>query len=167
MKKPISKNLKGFTLIELVIVLGVIAVLGTTALATARSMQRRTLYTAARTLQADMRKAQRMAVIEGRRWGVRFSMDYGRYDVYSTPRWDADHFYRIYLPSGVEFQSLGRTTMEYLPRGTVGGQTFAVGRGTAFTLELRNGSYVQRMTVNVSGGRVELDGPVARIPRPR
>ena len=135
---------KGFTLIELVIVLGVIAILGASAMATSRGIQRRTLASASATLKADFRWAQRMALIEGRRWEIRFDRDNNRYFIRSHER---DRSYVVYLPKGVEIDHSTHTFLEYLPRGTV---------SSGFSIHLRYGSYMQRMTANVSGGRIYI-----------
>lgn len=148
----------GFTLVELIVVLGIIAVLSTTSLVTTRGIQRRTLNNTSLTLQANMRYAQRMAVIEGRRWRVVFDKEYNRYHMHPVVGLGnlVDRSYTIYLPSGIEFEHLGRPMFEYLPRGTIGGRDGVFGTGTAFTMELRSGPYIQRMTANVSAGRIAI-----------
>lgn len=133
---------KGFTLVELVIVLGIIALIGTTAVATSRGIQRRTLNNASMALKADFRWAQRMALIEGRRWEVRFDRENHRYFIRSDNR---DRTYIVYLPNGVEITFLTHTFLEYLPRGTV---------SSGFRIHLRNGPYLQELTANVTGGRI-------------
>ena len=148
MKKKCRHLCAGFTLIELIIVLGVIAVVGSTTLATYRGIQRRTLNNASLTLQADFRRAQRMAIIEGRRWRVSFNQHENHYSVYSMPRNLAEHVHTVYLPSGVWISYFNAAYVEYLPRGTIH-------RG--FTLRLRKGNYEIRMTGAVSGGRIAVD----------
>ena len=154
MKKPMLRNWqRGFTLIELVIVFSIFAIIGTVTLTTVRSIQRRTLDNASRALQADMRRAQRMALIEGTRWRVHFDQRYNRYSIRPLTH-DPDRVYTVYLPSGVVFDFLPRVMVDYLPRGTLGGTGWGV--GTGFTMDLRNGQYVQRLTVLPVTGRVEV-----------
>lgn len=137
---------KGFTLIELVVVLGIIAVLGSTTLITARGIQRRTLNNTSLALQADIRRAQQMAIIEGRRWRVQFDIDQNRYRVHPMPR--PVDVYWIYLPNGVEINLLRpRAYIDYLPRGTA---------SSGFSIYLRSGRYQQRLTATVSAGRIAV-----------
>ena len=151
MKKNTWKHWqKGITLLELVVVLGIIAVLSGATIGTARGLQRRTLHNASLALQSDMRHAQRMALIEGRRWRIAFDDVYHRYsvghersvlDTAAQPPW-------IYLPSGVEFSYLPRLNSEFLPRGTLS--------GGGFTIYLRNRQYEQRLTILPVTGRVRV-----------
>lgn len=153
MKK--TKSSYGFTLIELVVVLSVIAILGTGTLTTARGLQRRTLDNTSRTLQADMRRAQRMALIEGRRWQVRFYECNTRYSILSPPGARPDRIYTVDLPSGVRFDVLGSRAVEYLPRGSLGGAGGVEG-GTGFTMVLTSGPFEQEITVLPVSGRVRV-----------
>ena len=144
----------GFTLIELVIVLGIVAALGITTVTIARGLERRTLNYVTQTLQADIRHAQRMALIEGRRWQVVFNVDGNRYYIRSFPWRDPGNSRSVYLPQGVEFAYLGRHNAEFLPRGTLAGTQFAAGAG--FSMEMRTRSFRRRITVLPVTGRVEL-----------
>ena len=142
---------KGFTLIELVIVLAIMAILSGTTLATARGIQRRTLNNTSLSIQADLRRAQRLALIEGRRWRVNFDIENNRYFMHPMPRNFGDHVYTVYLPRGVEIDHItapqSRTFLEYLPRGTA---------SSGFGIHLRNGPYLQRLTATVSAGRIAI-----------
>ena len=138
----------GFTLIELVIVLGVMAILGGTTLVTARGIQRRTLNNTSLAIQADLRRAQRLALIEGRRWRVNFDIENNRYFVHPMPRAFGADVYTVYLPRGVEIIRFApRSFLEYLPRGTA---------TTGFSVVLRSGRYQQQLTATVSAGRIEI-----------
>jgi len=138
----------GFTLIELVVVISLIAILSLVGFASARGAQRREMQNAATMIQADMRQAQRLAVIEGRRYRVRFDQINRRYFVYPV----GEFMYEpIYLPSGVAIHHMNLPIgqIEYLPRGTLGGHA-----AHGFTIVLRNRSYEQRLTITPSSGRV-------------
>jgi len=137
----------GFTLIELVVVLAVMAILAGAGVAASHSHDRRTLRNAGLMVQANVREAQRLALIEGRRYRVHFDIENHKFSIH--PRYDEPDWQ--YLPHGVEiyFLNLPRGWMEYLPRGTPGGTH-------TYTIRLRKGRYEQRMTVVPSGGRAEL-----------
>ncbi|MCL1987089.1 MAG: GspH/FimT family protein [Firmicutes bacterium] len=134
----------GFTLIELVVVLGILATLSGTILFTANGLQRRSLENAMFTLQADLRHAQRMAVIEGRYWQVLLNTAENSYSV--GPANDGDSHVIVYFPNGIELAS-GNSNIRYLPRGTVSGST---------TLRLKTANFTQRMTINVGPGRAMI-----------
>ena len=139
---------QGFTLIELIVVLGIIAVLGGTVMGTARGMQRRTLQTASLTLQVDLRYAQRMALVEGRRWRVQFDQLNNRYTIRAMSGPPAETR-TVYLPQGVEiyFLNAPNARVEYLPRGTI---------SSAFSVILRKGPYIQTSTATVGAGRIAV-----------
>jgi len=142
---------KGFTLIELIVVIGIIVIVSGTTLITTRGIQRRTLNNTSLALQADMRRVQQLAVIEGRRWRINFDTENHRYFIHSVPRSLAENIYTVYLPKGIEIHYIAapgsRTYLEYLPRGTV---------SSGFRVDLRSGPYVQRLTATVSAGRIAI-----------
>ena len=153
----ISKSWKaGFTLVELVIAIGIMAFAGGALFAGSRGIQRRTLNNASLALQADIRRVQRMALIEGRRWRIQFYKDFNRYSIHSVPRSLAEHIYTVYLPRGVEIDFLTHHHLDYLPRGTV---------SSGFSIHLRSRQYVQRLTATVSAGRIAIFEIEQIIPR--
>ncbi|MCL2016064.1 MAG: type II secretion system GspH family protein [Defluviitaleaceae bacterium] len=109
---------KGFTLIELVVVLGILATLSGTILFTANGLQRRNIENAAIALQADLRHAQRMAVIEGRRWHVLLNTVDNSYSV--GPVNDRNSHYIVHLPNGLELSHTGGADLIFQPRGSFG-----------------------------------------------
>ena len=146
---------KGFTLIELVVVLSILVIISIVSVVTVRVIERRTLDNASRTLQAEMRRAQRMALIEGTRWRVTFYKQHRRYSIRPL-QCDLGRIYIVYLPSGVEFDYLPRHIVDYLPRGTLASPGW--GTGTGFTMFLRKNQYVQRLTILPVTGRVRVFG---------
>ena len=141
---------------ELVVVIGIIAVLSGTAVFVSRGIQQRSLNNSSLLLQADMRRAQRMALIEGRRWRILFDTANNRYSVHYVQPVLSPQSERvwIHLPQNVEFRYVPRASVEFLPRGTLGGTAFGV--GTGFSMSLRNRQYVQQLTVLPVTGRVEI-----------
>ena len=142
------KSSSGITLIELTIVMAVMLIVTGVVVTGVNNMPYRHLQNASRRLQADMRYAQRRAIIEGREVVVSFSPRDNRYTV-GTPG-NIEVFQRVYFRNGVQ---IGRPDLSnafvvnYTPRGTVGNST---------EIMLYNGELSQRLTVLVASGRVEI-----------
>ena len=154
---PDNRN-KGLTLIELVIALAMLVILTGSVAGSFRLLDRRALNDASLTLQADMRFAQRMAMIEGRRWGILFNRRDSEYIIYHL---DPRTVYKtVKLSNGVEIREFSAPDMVYLPRGT---------GSHGFRIWLAKGNYWQRLTATVSGGRVavkEMQWSTGRYPPP-
>jgi len=145
-------NRSGFTLVELIIVLGVIAIMWFAASLSTDSLRRYTLNNASLALQADIRYAQQMAVMEGRLWRVDFDSVNNGYTIRRMPNNildTADYRREVILPKGVTIDFNGRQGLflHYTPRGTV---------YNAGTISLRSGSLIQTSTVVPSAGRVRI-----------
>jgi len=139
------RRARGFTLIELAVALAVMAAAVSVAALSLRQSDRRALNDASRTIQADLRLAQRMAMIEGRRWGVMFDRLENRYYVYHhLPRTTVK---TVDVPNGALIREISHTELVYTPRGTA---------STGFRIWLSKGRYWQRTTATVSGGRIEI-----------
>lgn len=140
----------GLTLLELVIVIAIIMVATGVVLIGTRGSNNdyRTLHNAALMLQADMRYAQRRAVMEGQRVEVRFEPTQNRYHLITLS--PTTTLRTVYFQNGVNLRSTTYpgNRMWYLPRATTGPQ--------AGTIVLTNGRYWQELTTTVSGGRVEI-----------
>ena len=136
---------KGFTLLELIIVLAIIAIASGGIFLTARTSQKRELYLASRQLQADIRYAQRLAIATGQRHDVIFEAQYNRYNIAQTS--PSNIIKTVYMPGSVKLTFSTDRMLGFLPRGTAS-------RG--FRIILGNGNYLQHLTVTVSGGRVEI-----------
>lgn len=135
----------GFTLIELAVVLAITAVLAGSVVLSFRAAERRALQDASLMLQADLRYTQRMAMIEGRRWGILFDVVENQYFVYSTNPTEVEK--TVAIPHGVMLVETSAPDMEYLPRGT---------GSHGFRVTLAKGRYWQRLTATVSGGRIAI-----------
>jgi len=145
-------NKNGFTLAELIIVLGVITIMWLAASLYADGLRRHTLNNASLALQADIRYAQQMAVMEGRVWRVDFDSVSNSYTIRRMPNNildTADYYREVILPRGVtiDFNGTRGLFLHYTPKGTV---------HNAGTISLRSGSLLQRSTVVPSAGRVRV-----------
>jgi len=143
------KKTRGVTLLELAVVLAVIMVISGAVFIgiSGNTNDYRTLHNAAVALQADMRYAQRRAVMEGRRFNVHFEPSLNRYSIVT---WQPSReIHRIiYFQDGITLRltSFDGDSIGFLPRGT----------GVAGTIVLSNGRYWQKLTTTVSGGRVYI-----------
>jgi prepilin-type N-terminal cleavage/methylation domain-containing protein len=135
----------GFTLIELVIALTVIIIITGAVFASFRAIDRTALQQASYALQSDFRYTQRMAMIEGRRWGIIFDVLGNQYHVISTEPTAIQK--TVPLAGGVQLIETSAPIMLYLPRGT---------SSQGFRVTLAKGRYWQRLTATVSGGRIEI-----------
>lgn len=146
------KKNSGFTLMELAIAMAILMVVVGVVLigASGDNNDYRTLYNATLTLQADMRYAQRRAIIEGRRFSVDFEPSHNRYRIVKYDYIPGRYVVRtVYLQNGVVFldSSSQNFRVQYLPRGTVSGST---------SIYFRSGRFAQRVTITVAGGQVRL-----------
>jgi len=137
---------KGFTLLELTIALAIIAIASGGIFLVFRQSPRRDLENASLQLQADIRYAQRRAIIEGRRIEVRINR-YHYVIRYVNPGGVFGEIRTVYFQNGVHIRQTNTNSIGFLPRGTVGGSG---------TLSLANARYEQNLTITVSGGRVEI-----------
>ena len=136
---------RGITLIELTIALAVASVFGAAVFISLRGIDRIALQRASYALQADFRYSQRMAMIEGRRWGILFDVVGNQYHVISTGPTKIEK--TVPLPDGVVLIETSAPIMLYLPRGTA---------SAGFRVTLARGAYWQRLTATVSGGRIRI-----------
>ena len=136
---------KGFTLLELIIVLAIFTIAVGGILFATRSTPRRELYLASRQLQADIRYTQRLALSTGQHHMIVFELRYNRYRIVQNA--PPVTLRTIYFPGSVRLISTTDPVLGFLPRGT---------SSRGFRIVLGNGNYRQHLTVTVSGGRVEI-----------
>ena len=151
------KTNRGFTLLELAVALGIIAILASGIFLGVRQNHRRHITNASLQLQADLRYVQRRAIMEGQRFGIIFEPHLNHYWLVYID--SANRTTRIYedpirLENRVRLHNVvfPNNRIYFTPRGTPsrGGSLFLrVGPG--------NGIYEQRITVNPSGGRAFVD----------
>ena len=139
------KSTSGISLLELLIVLAIFAIIGSGLVISLRQADRRALNNASLQLQADLRYAQRLAIIEGRRHGIVFEVENNRYRIIATA--PERTIRTVYLQNGVRLVETSGDRLVFLPRGTVSG---------GFRINLGIGPYYQRLTATVSGGRIRI-----------
>jgi competence protein ComGD len=142
-------NKHGFTLAELIIVLGILAIMWAVVSLSMDGLRRQSLNSASLTLQADIRYAQQMAIMEGRRWQVDFDIENNSYTIRRDSILDtADYRRDVILPNGVTIEvNFKDQFLHYTSKGTV---------NRAGTIWLRSGSFMQRSTVALGTGRVRV-----------
>ena len=152
------KQIRGFTLLELAIVLAVISIVGGGLFLVFRQSPRRDIENAALQLQADIRYIQRQAIAEGRRYRIELNRGTNSYRILAVSPYAADiELWSANLKNNVRFSIVNsRNTADsifnisFLPRGTVAGAT---------TVTLINDYYELQLTVNVGNGRVDINLP--------
>ena len=144
-----------FTLIELVIALGIIMLVSGGVFLSLRNTSHRALQNASLELQADLRYAQRRAIMEGRRFGVQFEPTQNRYHIIEQNGRFFHVIRTVYFENGVRLRHTTGNRLVFLPRGTSSG---------GFSINLSNGRYWQRLTATVSGGRIQIHDITTEIP---
>ena len=138
----------GFTLLELIITLAVIVIVTGGVFLAVRQQDRHALNHAAYQMQADMRYAQRRALISGQQVEVRIYRDSNMYRLrYNCSVNGETEIRRVNLQNGVRIIATGREYFHYYPRGTV---------AASFTFTLENGRYRRDLTIIPSSGRVDV-----------
>ncbi|MCL2405721.1 MAG: GspH/FimT family pseudopilin [Defluviitaleaceae bacterium] len=147
-----GRNNGGFTLLELVIALAIIVVISSGIFLAFRQPSRTALDQAMLQLQADMRYAQRMAVISGQQHAIHFDRANNMYRIMSL--YPDNEIRRVYLQDGVELTySTARLdhTIAFHPRGTA---------TTAFRVRFAGGGYTRDITATLGAGRIEMHNAV-------
>jgi len=147
----IKKPTRGFTLLELMVALGILTIVSTGVFVSLRSnesnTEQRNLQNASLALQADLRYVQRRAIMEGQSYRILFEIFNNRYHIQinTTPR---QTIRIIYFQDGVRLTHMTlRNELTFYPRGTISNAT---------TITLINGRYQQQLTTTVSGGRAQI-----------
>jgi prepilin-type N-terminal cleavage/methylation domain-containing protein len=139
------KGTKGVTLLELTVVLAILLIASGGIAMGLRQADARALRNASLRLQADLRYAQRRAIVEGRPFGVAFDRANNSYRIVSAR---PDRTIRtVALHGGVYIEDTSEDRLVFLPRGTP---------SVGFRVILAKGTYTQRITATVSGGRIRV-----------
>lgn len=143
-------NNNGVSLLELTVVMAVMMLVLGIALFGARAGDRahQNLNEASRVLQADIRYAQRLAIIEGERIRLIFAERERRYTLVRPSTQEVIR--SVDLPQGVSVVGFVNV-LEYLPRGTV---------NVGMTITLRNERFSQSITITPVTGRAHIYDPV-------
>jgi len=144
-------------------VLALMSVLGSAVMLSTRAIDRRKLYNASLNLQADLKLAQRMAIMDGKRYIVRISTSQNLYYISETfPDGPPEVIKTVRMADGVLLFDITSPN----PDGPNPGEIIYHPRGTAshgFTVFLRCGRYSQRLTGAVSGGRINIEDMITLI----
>ena len=130
---------------ELIIALAIVMIATSGVFLAFRQSDRRALHNASLQLQADLRYAQRRAMIEGRRVGVIFEPALNRYRVVSTR--PTVTLRTVYFENGVRLRYNSFPQLYFTPRGT---------SSSGFTIWLYNAGSWQRLTATVASGRIRI-----------
>lgn len=143
------KSAQGLTLIELVIVLALMVILSHTALISLALVDRQNLNQACMQLKADLRYAQRLAIMENRRYRVDFDVKRNKYVILYKENSDDIFVKTVEMSGGVRLVSTSNlyNSVTYTSMGTT---------GDPCTITLRNDTYMAQLTVNLGVGRVKL-----------
>lgn len=149
-----ASSVNSVKLVELTIAMAIVMVVvgGIFLSARGHNTTYRELETAALVLQADLRYAQRRAIMEGRRVGIFFEPSRNRYTLitqrpFSTIR-------TVYFQNGIHLVETSHPQLMFLPRGTA---------SSAFRITLNNGIYSQRITATLSGGQVRIHDRIREV----
>ncbi|MCL1878348.1 MAG: GspH/FimT family pseudopilin [Defluviitaleaceae bacterium] len=140
------KSRAGITLLELTIVLAVFAIVAGAVLVgvNTRASDYRALQNAAVRLQADLRYAQRRAVMEGQRIGIHFDTVNNRYNIILSET--REIIRTVYMDVNLFSVNYPSNTISFLPRGTA----------IPGTIALRSGNLHLPITTTLSGGQVRI-----------
>lgn len=148
----VNINNKGFTIIELIIVLAIIAITSGTIMLNIQSSDRTTLQLAKNTLIDDIRFAQNMAKSIGTSYYISFNSSLALSNTYHIRRNNQGRRVLCPVSPGATLDNdiilrnnFGGNTINFTSRGTV------AGAGT-ITMQLRR--YSVTLTVNLGSGRV-------------
>jgi len=143
-----KKSRSGFTLLELLIALALVMTVSGGVFLAVRQASYRALTQAAVQLQADIRYAQRRAVIDGEVIEVLFEPAHNRYRL--RVAYGFREIRRVYFQNGIELEyasDINNRQLHFHPRGTA---------SSGFRVRLTNGWYSRDLTATVSGGRIEI-----------
>lgn len=136
----------GLSLLELTVAMAVMSIVAGIVLIGfgAEDSDYRRLHNAAVRLRSDMRYAQRRAVMEGQRIGVRFDTENNRYYVIVTGTHEVIR--AVQLDVNLQSVNYPLNTISFLPRGTA----------IPGTIALRHGNLHQEITTTLGGGQVRI-----------
>ena len=141
-----QKKHNGLTLLELLIALSIVIVLSGGVFLSFRQTPQRVLHSALIQMQADLRYAQRRAIIEGRRVSVEFDSTARMYRIIIIDT--GEEIRRVYLDRNITIGlGAGTNRVTYLPRGSVSG---------ARTISLTIEGVTKRLSITPASGRTYL-----------
>ena len=138
-------NNKGFTVLELLILMAVTVTLSQIATKSFTSVESRKINSVSLNLQSEVRNAKNRSSIENISYRIFFSISNNRYSVYR----DGVLQKHVYLPEGIWLEEVTarENSVSFTPVGTT---------GDASTIVLRGKEFVAILTINVGAGRVSI-----------
>ena len=144
-------NIKGFTLLELTAVIGVLAIISATVWVGTGQSYRRDIRLAADLLAADIRHAQQLAIQKGTNTSVWIFRE--GYFIFYYPRGASGQMLGDFRPF-LNATGGGGLNIRFTPRGTT---------STPMTINLRNNRYRISLTLTLGAGRVLIQEPVPLV----
>jgi prepilin-type N-terminal cleavage/methylation domain-containing protein len=134
----------GVTLLELAIAMAIVVVFSGGLFLALRRTDNRALNNASLQLQADMRYAQRRAVIEGRRYDMVFDRINHGYRIRTAGQ---PAVRNVRLANNIRIEHTSADQLTFTPRGTP---------TAGFSVTLLHGNQRKLITATVSGGRIHI-----------
>lgn len=137
---------KGYTLIELIVVLAILGIMSAVILPKFHLIERYELKSQAQKLAEDIRYTQKLAMSENRNYYFQANKKENSYNVRSGNIKD-ENIKKIYLPKNIKFSKESKIEIKYTSKGTP---------ATGGTINLTSNNYKIEITIRPSSGRVTV-----------
>lgn len=142
----IISNEKGYTLIELIVVLAILGIMSAVILPKIHLIERYKLKSQAETLAEDIRYTQRLAMSENANYYFQIQKKENSYNIRSGNIKDKN-VKKIYLSKDIKFTEESKSEIKYTSKGTP---------GMSGTIRLTSNNYRVEITIRPSSGRVTV-----------
>jgi type II secretory pathway pseudopilin PulG len=147
------KDSKGFTLIEVIVVIFISFVMLNIFTLTLTGTDKRLINKSALSLQADLRLIQRLSVVKGKSYKIAFNIPANRYLLKEEDLGNGAEAYKTYKtvnipsPVAVIWTNAKLNEIHYTSNGI---------SSDPCTILLKCNKYLVELTVNVSSGRIDI-----------